>query len=563
MALFVGAAKCKIDLTSAINFNMQGFADETQKASGIGIDFYSRAFTIADGHGGRLAIAVVDLWTCTEAVKQEVISRLAAMSGEGAFFTADNVQVAGTHTHSGPAGISRYRLYNFYSGGFNERITGAFADAIAQSILDAHRSEARGVIDVHRIDIEDCGRNRSPAAYGHNPAEERQRYGKETDTGMTVLDFRQDGGQAGRRIGILTWYPIHGTDLGQKNTLLHGDNKGVASHILEQEQGFCPVAAFANSNAGDVSGNVEYRTLPTTSTERALKHGKQQADAVMSVLTHPREPPKRLSGAVSCGYAVVDMSAVSITDSKARTYIPTIGLATLAGSNADSTVPFPPSLLSHGGLVRGKLSVKDAVIHVVLLSAGSQKDINLELLRYIAANNPAIFALLAPLLVSALLVFPAILVAVGIAAGAGILKAAQKMKADIKAPSFFTLSKAERAGHDPKPITMVAKGLVPSKLPLQLMRIGDLAIAGVPGELTTMAGRRLRAALEAEYGSRGSPVENVVISGYANAYSQYITTPEEYAMQHYEGASTLFGPHTLEAYIQEFCRLVSASPAAH
>jgi neutral ceramidase len=563
MALLIGAAKCKVDLTPAVGFNMQGFADENQKASGVGMEFYSRAFTVADDRGGRLAIAVVDLWACTEAIKQETIARLHTMSGGPSHFTAENVQVVGTHTHSGPAGISRYRLYNFYSGGFNEGITGAFAGAIAQSILDAHRSEAQGVIDLHRIDIEDCGRNRSPAAYRHNPAEERQRYGKETDTAMTVLDFRRNDGQGEKRIGILAWYPIHGTDLGQKNTLLHGDNKGVASHILEQEQGFCPIAAFANSNAGDVSGNVEYRTLPTTSPERALKHGKQQADAVMSVLTHPGEPPKRLSGAVSCRHAVVDMSAVSIEDSKARTYVPAIGLATLAGSNADSTVPFPPSLLSKGGLVRGKLSVKDAVIHVVLLSAGSQKDINLELLRYIAANNPAIFALLAPLLVSALFVFPAILVAAGIAAGAGVLKAAQKMKADIRAPSFFTLSKAERAGHDPKPITMVARGLVPSELPLQLMRIGDLAIAGVPGELTTMAGRRLRAALEAEYGLRGSPVGSVVISGYANAYSQYITTPEEYAMQHYEGASTLFGPHTLEAYIQEFRRLVSASPAAH
>lgn len=67
----------------------------------------------------------------------------------------------------------------------------------------------------------------------------------------------------------------------------------------------------------------------------------------------------------------------------------------------------------------------------------------------------------------------------------------------------------------------------------------------------------------AQYRDSGSPVSQVVISGYANAYSQYITTPEEYATQHYEGASTLFGPHTLEAYIQEFCRLASGRPAVH
>ena len=47
----------------------------------------------------------------------------------------------------------------------------------------------------------------------------------------------------------------------------------------------------------------------------------------------------------------------------------------------------------------------------------------------------------------------------------------------------------------------------------------------------------------------GSDV-TVVIAGLTNTYSSYVTTFEEYAMQRYEGASTIFGPHTLDAYIQ-------------
>lgn len=42
----------------------------------------------------------------------------------------------------------------------------------------------------------------------------------------------------------------------------------------------------------------------------------------------------------------------------------------------------------------------------------------------------------------------------------------------------------------------------------------------------------------------------VVLAGLTNTYSSYVTTFEEYAMQRYEGASTIFGPHTLDAYIQ-------------
>jgi neutral ceramidase len=40
-----------------------------------------------------------------------------------------------------------------------------------------------------------------------------------------------------------------------------------------------------------------------------------------------------------------------------------------------------------------------------------------------------------------------------------------------------------------------------------------------------------------------------VLGGPANTYGHYIATEEEYGAQRYEGASTLYGPHTLEAYI--------------
>jgi hypothetical protein len=50
-------------------------------------------------------------------------------------------------------------------------------------------------------------------------------------------------------------------------------------------------------------------------------------------------------------------------------------------------------------------------------------------------------------------------------------------------------------------------------------------------------------------GAWGADVR-VVIAGLANTYSSYVTTFEEYGAQRYEGASTIFGPHTLDAYIQ-------------
>ena len=74
-----------------------------------------------------------------------------------------------------------------------------------------------------------------------------------------------------------------------------------------------------------------------------------------------------------------------------------------------------------------------------------------------------------------------------------------------------------------------------------------------------MAGRRLQESVKevlVTYGKGEFGDDTyIVIAGLTNAYSQYITTFEEYQIQRYEGGSTLFGPHTLSAYIQEFKKL--------
>lgn len=51
---------------------------------------------------------------------------------------------------------------------------------------------------------------------------------------------------------------------------------------------------------------------------------------------------------------------------------------------------------------------------------------------------------------------------------------------------------------------------------------------------------------------------HVVITGLANTYCDYVTTPEEYSVQRYEGASTIYGPYTLPGFIQEFNKLAVA-----
>jgi len=101
----------------------------------------------------------------------------------------------------------------------------------------------------------------------------------------------------------------------------------------------------------------------------------------------------------------------------------------------------------------------------------------------------------------------------------------------------------------------------PEVLPLQLVRLGPLAVVAIPFEITTMAGRRLRSAVAHELAPMG--VSEVVVAGLANAYAGYVATREEYRIQHYEGASTHFGPWTLAALIQESASLARAMREGH
>lgn len=117
----------------------------------------------------------------------------------------------------------------------------------------------------------------------------------------------------------------------------------------------------------------------------------------------------------------------------------------------------------------------------------------------------------------------------------------------------------------PKPI-LLATGRAqfpypwqPKIVPTQLLKIGQLIIAAVPGEFTTMSGRRLRNSIAAASTRLGKHTSvRVIVAGLSNSYSSYIATPEEYQIQRYEGASTIFGPYTLPIYMSQFGKLLKA-----
>ena len=71
-------------------------------------------------------------------------------------------------------------------------------------------------------------------------------------------------------------------------------------------------------------------------------------------------------------------------------------------------------------------------------------------------------------------------------------------------------------------------------------RVGPLVFSTLPGEFSTVMGKRVRSSVAA---AMDVPRAAVVALGLAHGHVEYVTTPEEYALQHYEGSSTLYGPY--------------------
>lgn len=63
----------------------------------------------------------------------------------------------------------------------------------------------------------------------------------------------------------------------------------------------------------------------------------------------------------------------------------------------------------------------------------------------------------------------------------------------------------------------------------QILLLGSFAIVGVPGEFTTMSGRRMRSTIKNALISNGGDANTeVVLAGLSNTYTSYIATYEEY-----------------------------------
>lgn len=510
-------------LTAESALPMQGWTSPSQTTQGIEKDgagapiwLEARAFLIGDpGSRTRAVFVVADIWSCSIAIKQEVVRRLSYGNPESPY-RMDTVWIAGTHTHSAPAGYLHHFLYNAVALGFDAHMFESVVAGIVAAVEAAHAALGPGRVQVARGTLDWITRNRSEPAFANNPAAERAAFPGGVDTDMTLLLFEREdppGSGGFTPVGALNWFAIHPTNLGEEWRLVSGDNKGHAARLMEAAMGAGFVAGFANGCAGDVSGNFKPGApdFDPVNTDLFQDHVARMMDAAQAQADVALRLAKS-GGAILTGPVEAQEHRV---DLRARTGAPAaLGLSMAAGSSEDGGDKGVPEGIT-------LLDITDpARTSVGLMTVGA-------------------------IATSALLPVNRILAAVtGLVSG-------QPLAALRGALSALPVTDAQMlAAHFPKPI-LLTPGLMqpdpwtPEVLQLQLVRIGPFAALGVPAEVTTVAGLRLRQAVRD--GLSGVGAEMVVVGTYTNGYASYVTTPEEYDAQHYEGASTLFGRGTCPA----------------
>ncbi|KAL8281306.1 hypothetical protein RQP46_006340 [Phenoliferia psychrophenolica] len=517
------------DITGPIvGINMMGYAEITQSGTGLHMRQRARAFIVVDG-AERILFVNLDCAMGDSGITRAFLAKLEKLYP--GVYSEKNVALVGTHAHAGVGGYLENFLPQVTSLGFVPETFDAIVAGAITATQRAHESLAPGRLSLGKSTLLDSNLNRSPTAYLENPAEERARYEYDVDKDFSLLQFNDTA--TGTSKGFLSFFAVHGTSLNNKNTLISGDNKGMAAFLSESQ--YDPsslpgenkfVAGYAQSNMGDVTPNTEgawcddpgkpwdnQRCEPLHSTcggsvmtchargpgfpsdydsNRII--GTNQHEAAMKLMKSPDLTP--ISGPVMSVHQYVNMASYSFK--------------AVDGSSANLC----PAALGHG------------------FAAGTTDGPGADLSTVYGGNATSANPLL---------------------------------DLFIKDGLTPTPSPEQVACHAPKEILFntgfahVPYNWSPAIVALQMFRLGQVVIILVPTELTTMAGRRLRESVRNELISKGviGPDGLVLIGAIANgAYSHYTATREEYQVQRYEGG-------LLACFSVERSKLTQVQPKAH
>ncbi|KAG9004115.1 hypothetical protein FRB93_010463 [Tulasnella sp. JGI-2019a] len=518
------------DVTGPIvETNMFGYASLPQTDTGLHMRQWARAFIIADAQAPseRVLFITADIWSGDTAVRKGILTKLEELCP--GVYSESNFALVGTHSHSGVGGYTGYLLPQLTSFGFVRQAYDAVVEGSVHAAAQAHASLSPGSLSFGNTSVKDAALNRSPFSYVANPKEERDRYPGDVDSTMSLLKFT---GASGDDRGFLSFFAVHGVSIYENNTLISSDNKGMAAHLYEsyKEPSVLPgkhafVAGFTQAPSGDITPNTQgaYCESPGKPWDGQLCEFEHSTCGNKTQDCHGRGP----------GFRISDFKSNEI-----------IGAKQFEGAR---TLMEDTPLTYINGPIRSLHSYIDMSNYTFVLTNGTE----------VTTCSPALGYGFAG----------------GTTDGPGAFSFIQGDNTTTHRNPFWDMvkgaitappSQEEMDCHWPKPILLnVGRAKKPYQwsptiVDIQLFRVGQMVLLILPSEFTTMSGRRLREAVKSRLIREGIIGDDayVIATGPANTYSHYTTTPEEYSIQRYEGASTLYGPHQLEAYIDLYTSMV-------
>ena len=498
------------DITPPPGVSLGGSGPEGRRSTGVRTRLFVRALVLEDKSGERIALVVADLSHISASLHRRAAARLLDSTGIG----ADRLILSATHTHSGPGHFYGERQYNKNASrhpGYDPRLADFLVERIARAVHGAVAGLRPARIAWGERAIPDVTSNRSMPAWCRNegiPAALCRNQDPKGAVDPSLLMIRADEAQssasAPRPIGSYSIFAIHGTGIPTLNTLIDGDIQArvvrrLQWHTYPSPPVAVPIHLFANGAEGDAAPIVpRYRCevpRPGILDPFPMPRGPDPAVEFL-------EPaPKRTTACMDSALAGVERLADSIAR-PARALFDEL-LVSLADTFSIRRA-FGTSWLPGSDGLCGEPLVGSST------GAGAEG---------MATRIRGWRWILWP--------FP-----IGLEEG-GTARDTRPVSCHTpKRPLFGSLQTA----------LIIGDHGFPETAQLSVIRIGSLVLAAVPAEVTLVAGRELRAAMEQAAERRDWTPARTAIIGLANGYLQYVTTAKEYEQQDYEGGSTLYGP---------------------
>ena len=512
-----GFGKVKVEYP-LLNISMMGYGVWTNRIEGKETELYARSVVI-ESNEMCLVFTNVEIAFITPGIRREVLTLL-KQNHPDLLVEENKLMLTAQHTHSAPSGFSEYAYYSFTTPGFKREIRDAYVKTIVESIVLAFDNKTKVTIEYKEGCFEpevEVAWNRSLKAYRRNPENKNKKTSSSLalDRAMYLIQVNNIDGKI---LGTINWFGVHATSIGSNNRKVSSDNKGYAAAFLEEEYA-SSVHIFAQGKGGDISphfhgfGDVVRRNLIKKKGDHlyAKSNGNKQFVKAKEIIEgdFSLQVSGRLDGELLFSdYTTIKVDTRFTTGRECMTTSDAcFGLAFFKGTPIDGKgAPYP--VIESLRFLNTFLNKKRK--HLIASQGSKEIIINVVTKEILGQGKLAVL------------------------------------------PSFIDGS-IKIMNEESKRGALKENTLIPVVLPVQIFLLGSIAIVGVPGEITTIAGKRIEKLIKEKLVDCG--VDKVILSSFANSYMGYITTQEEYDVQEYEGGHTVFGQWTLAAFETKFKEL--------